>query len=183
MRPHCIRCPLEARLEVGAGLSRLPTMGVIPRGVPLLRRIRAGMNRSGNWWQLIRFCLVGGSCYLVNVGTFAVVVELVGVHYIAGAVIAYAVAITCSFFGHRIVTFRARYDRAHSQAWRFLWVYVPATLIGTGLLHLGVVAGLPEVGAQALVAGLVAPLTFTANKMWSFAPVWRPAEASDAPRP
>jgi putative flippase GtrA len=73
------------------------------------------------------------------------------------------------------VTFRARSERARAQAARFVTVYVPATVLGTSLLHVGASAGLPEVAAQALSAGIAAPLSFTANKMWSFAPVLAPA--------
>jgi putative flippase GtrA len=158
-------------------------MGLAPVELPLVGRIRRGLSRSGNWWQLVRFCVVGGSCYVINVGTFAVAVELLGLHYLVAAGLAYTCAITASFFGHRIVTFRARYDRIPGQALRFIMVYLPATLLGTGLLHLGVSAGLPEVGAQALAAGIAAPLSFTANKMWSFAPAWVRAEASQAQAP
>lgn len=154
--------------QAGADWTRLHKVGVLTRGVPLLRRIRAGLNRAGNWWQLIRFCLVGGSCYVVNVGTFAVAVELLGVHYLIGSVLAYAVAITYGFFAHRVITFRARQDKARAQAPRFVAIYLPATVLGTGLLHLGVVAGLPEVTAQAVSGAVLAPLTFAANKMWSF---------------
>jgi putative flippase GtrA len=157
---------------------RSSEMGFVLRGSPL-PRIRAGLTRTRNLWQLIRFCLVGGSCYVINVATFAVAVEVAGVHYLAGAALAYACAVTSSFFGHRILTFRARHDKAPAQALRFVSVYLPTTFLGTGLLQLGVSAGVPEVAAQALSAGIAAPLSFTANKMWSFAPALMHAEAQE----
>ena len=138
--------------------------------LPLLDRLSAGLGRSHNWWQLVRFVLVGGSCYVVNVATFAIAVELLGFHYLGAAALAFVCAVTSSFFGHRILTFRAIDQRAGKQAPRFILVYLPAAVFAAGLLQLGVMSGLPEVAAQALSMAVAAPISFVANKMWSFAP-------------
>jgi putative flippase GtrA len=147
----------------------------------LVRRLGAGAGRSDNWWQLVRFCAVGATCYVINVGTFVVALEALDLHYLVAAGIAYVVAITSGFFGHRIITFRARDEKVPRQALRFVSVYLPATLLGTALLHAGVSAGIDEVVSQALSAGIAAPLSFMANKMWSFGPGLRGSEASGLP--
>ena len=132
--------------------------------------MRAGLGRPHNWWQLVRFGLVGGSCYAINIATFAIAVELLGFHHLTAAALAFVCAVTSSFFGHRTLTFRAKGERISTQAPRFISVYLPAAVLGAGLLQLGVIGGLPEVAAQALAMAVAAPLSFAANKMWSFAP-------------
>jgi putative flippase GtrA len=136
----------------------------------LVDRLTAGLGRSHNWFQLIRFGMIGGTCYAVNVGTFAIAVELLDFHYLAAATMAFVCAVTSSFFGHRVVTFRAVDQRILRQAPRFISVYLPAAVFAAGVLQLGVMSGLPEVGAQALSMAIAAPLSFVANKVWSFAP-------------
>jgi putative flippase GtrA len=43
-------------------------------------------------------------------------------------------------------------------------------VLAAAILQVGVMSGLPEVGAQALAMAIAAPLSFVANKVWSFAP-------------
>jgi putative flippase GtrA len=132
-------------------------------------RVRAGLTRRANWFQLTRFLLVGGSCYLINLATFALAVEVAGLQHLVGATIAFLVSVTAAFFGHRGVTFRATHVRILPQALRFISVYVPGGLLAAGILQLGVVLGLHEVIAQGISQALVVPVNFTANKIWSFA--------------
>jgi putative flippase GtrA len=68
------------------------------------------------------------------------------------------------------VTFRAVDQRALTQAPRFISVYLPGAVLAAAILQVGVMGGLPEVGAQALSMAIAAPLSFVANKVWSFAP-------------
>jgi putative flippase GtrA len=121
--------------------------------------------------QIVKFVLVGGTSYLVNLVAFTIAVEGFGVHHLAGAAVAFVCAVANSFFGHRHWTFRAHEQHVVRQAVRFILVCLPAAIIAAGLLQLGVTAGLPEVVAQALAVAMAAPVSFTFYKLWSFAPL------------
>jgi putative flippase GtrA len=132
-------------------------------------RVRAGLRRPHNWVQLMKFCAVGGSGYLVNLSVFALCFEVLGLHYLVAATAAFLVAVTNNFWWNRHWTFKARSGRAHFQAARFLTVSVAAFLFAAGVLELLVsVAGLPELASQAISIVAATPLNFIGNKMWSF---------------
>ena len=133
-------------------------------------RVRAGLRRPHNWFQLLKFCAVGASGYAVNLAVFWVCVELVGVHYLVAATFAFVVAVTNNFWWNRHWTFKARSGAARFQAPRFFAVSILAFLVAAAVLELLVsVAGLPEVAAQAIAIVVATPLNFIGNKMWSFA--------------
>jgi putative flippase GtrA len=132
-------------------------------------RVRAGLRRPHNWVQLIKFCAVGASGYVVNLTVFALCVEVVGLHHLAAATAAFVVAVTNNFWWNRFWTFRVRRGRAGFQAARFFTVSVVAFLFAASVLELLVsVAGLPKLAAQAISIVAATPLNFIGNKMWSF---------------
>jgi putative flippase GtrA len=137
---------------------------------PIHVRVRAGMRKSKNWRELIKFCIVGGSGYAVNLFVFWVAVERLSLHHIAGATLAFVAGVTNNFWWNRHWTFRAGAGRPESQATRFFAVSVVAFLFALGVLELLVtVAGMPELPAQAISIVVATPLNFIGNKMWSFA--------------
>jgi dolichol-phosphate mannosyltransferase len=132
-------------------------------------RVRAGLRRSHNWVQFLKFCAVGGSGYVVNLCVFALSVHALDLHHLAGATVAFAVAVMNNFFWNRHWTFRARSGHAGFQAARFFAVSVVAFLFAAVILELLVsAAGLDEVLAQAISIVAATPLNFIGNKMWSF---------------
>jgi len=132
-------------------------------------RVRHGLRRPHNWVQLVKFCAVGGSGYVVNLAVFTAAVELAGVHYLVAATLAFVVAVLNNFWWNRHWTFGAREGHAGFQAARFFTVSVVAFVFAAGVLELLVsVAGLPEVLAQAISIVAATPLNFVGNKMWSF---------------
>ena len=133
-------------------------------------RVRAGLRRPHNWLQLVKFCLVGGSGYVVNLSVFAICVKLLDLHHLAAATVAFAVAVTNNFWWNRHWTFRVGRGSAGFQAPRFFAVSIGAFLFAAALLELLVsAAGLPELPAQAIAVIAATPLNFIGNKMWSFA--------------
>jgi putative flippase GtrA len=133
-------------------------------------RVRAGLRRPHNWVQLLKFCAVGASGYAVNLAVFYVCVELLGLHHLVGATVAFIIAVTNNFWWNRHWTFRARSGRAGFQAARFFTVSITAFLFAASVLELLVsVAGMPELAAQAISIAVATPLNFIGNKMWSFA--------------
>ena len=123
--------------------------------VPLRSRVGHGMRRPANWLELVRFGLVGGSGYVVNLAVFTLLVH--------GAV-------ANNFLWNRRWTFRGHTERAHRQAVRFLVVSVAAFVVNLIVLEILVTgAGLPEVPAQAIAIAAATPLSFLGNKLWTFA--------------
>ncbi|MET0206333.1 MAG: GtrA family protein [Thermoleophilaceae bacterium] len=144
-----------------------PVVAERPHAIHL--RVRAGLRKPHNWMQLIKFCAVGASGYLVNLSVFALCVEVLDVHHLVAATAAFVVAVTNNFWWNRHWTFRARGGHAGFQAARFFTVSVAAFLFAALVLELLVsVAELPELPSQAIAVVVATPLNFIGNKMWSF---------------
>ncbi len=132
-------------------------------------RLLHGMRRPANWLQLVRFGLVGGIGFIVNLAVYAFFVHVVGVDYRVAAVAAWLTAVLNNFVLNRHWTFDARDGIARFQAVRFLIVSLVAFGVSLIILTLLVEsAGLSKVPAQALAVGASTPLNFLGNKLWSF---------------
>ena len=132
-------------------------------------RVRAGLRKPHNWMQLMKFCAVGASGYVVNLSVFALCVEVLGLHHLAAATAAFVVAVLNNFWWNRHWTFRARGGHAGFQAVRFFAVSVGAFLVAASVLELLVsVVGLPKLPSQAIAIVVATPFNFIGNKMWSF---------------
>ncbi|MGH2987711.1 MAG: GtrA family protein [Solirubrobacterales bacterium] len=142
---------------------------IADRAWGLVRRVHLGTRRPANWMQLVKFGLVGGSGYVVNLLVFAVLAELVGVHHIPAAVGAFCVAVSNNFLLNRHWTFRAGHGHAGFQAARFFAVSLIGLAFNLVVLELLVtVAELPELPAQALAVAAAMPVNFIGNKLWTF---------------
>ena len=85
----------------------------------------AGAARSrDSWLQLLKFGVVGGSGYLINLGVFAFLSGNLGVYHAVAAIGAFCVAVTSNFLWNRYWTFGPGEGLAHLQAARFLAVSV-----------------------------------------------------------
>src|SRR6202041_501881 len=132
-------------------------------------RILHGLRRPANWLQLVRFALVGGTGFVVNILVYTLLVHPLGFDYRAASVLAWLVAVLNNFVLNRHWTFDAREGRARFQAIRFLVVSLVAEVFSLLLLTLLVEdAGLAKVSAQALAVAASMPLNFLGNKLWSF---------------
>ena len=132
-------------------------------------RIRHGLRRRGNWLQLVKFCVVGGSGYAVNLCVFALAVKGLGVHHLTGATAAFVVAVTNNFWWNRHWTFAAGGGCPRFQAPRFFAVSILAFLFAASILELLVTSlGVPPLLGQAVSIVMATPLNFVGNKMWSF---------------
>jgi dolichol-phosphate mannosyltransferase len=132
-------------------------------------RVRHGLRRPHNWYQLVKFCVVGGSGYVVNLCVFTACVALLDMHHLAAATVAFVVAVANNFWWNRHWTFGATGGRKRFQAARFFAVSVLAFLFAAAILELLVSNGMQEILAQAISIVAATPLNFVGNKMWSFA--------------
>jgi putative flippase GtrA len=141
-------------------------------------RLLHGMRRPANWLQLVRFGLVGGTGFVVNVGVYALCVHALGIDYRVAFVLAWMVAVSNNFLLNRHWTFDAAAGSVRFQAVRFFAVSVVAALFGFVLLTVLVEsAGMAKVPAEALAVAASTPLNFIGNKLWSF------RSSSHRPRP
>ena len=133
-------------------------------------RVRAGLRKRANWEQLVKFCLVGATGYIVNLGVFSALVLVLGLHYIPAAICSFLVAVTNNYTWNRLWTFRSQRGHVGYQGMRFLVISTVALVANLAVLHGLVTAGLAEVFAQAIAIVLVTPVNFVGNKLWSFGP-------------
>jgi len=133
-------------------------------------RLGAAARRPASWWQLIKFGLVGGSGYLINLGVFALLSDNFGVYHMIAAIAAFCVAVSSNFFWNRHWTFAAGHGHAGFQAARFFAVSVAALLINLAVLE-ALVEGtsLGDISAQAIAVAVAMPFNFLGNKLWTFA--------------
>ena len=134
----------------------------------MLRAPNIRAARRSDWTQLLRFCVVGASGYLVNLVVFSLLVHAAGLHYILAAVGAFAVAWTNNFVLNKFWTFRRHELSAVQQGARYLAVSLVALALNLVVLELLVSAGSPEVPAQAVAIAVVMPVNFLLNRRWSF---------------
>jgi len=133
-------------------------------------RAAAAARRPASWLQLLKFGLVGGSGYLVNLGVFALLSGTLGIHHIAAAIGAFCVAVSSNFFWNRHWTFAAGHGHAGFQAARFFAVSIAALAINLVVLEVLVSsAGLGELSSQAIAVAVAMPFNFLGNKLWTFA--------------
>ncbi len=118
---------------------------------------------------LVKFAVVGGSGYVVNLVAFAGA-EALGANHVLAATIAFLVAVANNFHWNRRWTFNAVGKEAiHRQARRFLIVSVTSFLFSLAMLELLVHGGVKPIIAQAISIALPMPFAFVANRVWTFA--------------
>lgn len=134
----------------------------------LAYRIGAAARRPASWIQLLKFGLVGGVGYLVNLAVFALLTGL-GVHHVIAAIGAFCVAVTNNFLLNRYWTFEPGEGPAHFQAARFFTVSLASLGLNIAVLELLIshhVTG--ELAAQAIAVAVAMPFNFLGNKLWTF---------------
>lgn len=133
-------------------------------------RIGAAARRPASWWQLLKFGIVGGSGYLINLAVFALLVGALDVHHLAAAIGAFCVAVTSNFLWNRYWTFDPGEGPAHFQAARFFAVSLAALGLNLVVLELLLAGGgIGELTAQAIAVAVAMPFNFLGNKLWTFA--------------
>jgi dolichol-phosphate mannosyltransferase len=125
------------------------------------------LRRTANWLQLLSFCAVGASGYVVNLAVYSALLAA-GSGFVAGAVGAFAVAVGNNYTLNRLVTFRKQRAAVAIQGARYLSVSLFVLAVNLLLLTFLVWGGLGEVWAQAAAIVLVTPMSFLGNKLWSF---------------
>ena len=134
----------------------------------MLRAPNIRAAKRSDWHQLLRFCVVGASGYLVNLIVFSLLVHAAGWHYLVAGVGAFVVAWTNNFVLNKFWTFQRHGLSTTQQGARYLAVSLVALGLNLIVLELLVSAGSPEVPAQAVAIASVMPVNFLLNRRWSF---------------
>jgi dolichol-phosphate mannosyltransferase len=133
-------------------------------------RLGAAARRPASWWQLLKFGLVGGSGYVINLAVFALLSSELGVHHAPAALGAFCVAVSSNFLWNRHWTFAAADGHAGFQAARFFAVSIAAFLVNLIALEaLLLSSSLGALPAQAIAVAIAMPFNFLGNKLWTFA--------------
>ena len=137
--------------------------------LPFHHRVRLGVRKPKNWFQLGRFVAVGASGYVVNLIVFAACVHALGINYKIAAVIAFAVSVINNFWWNRHWTFGAKAEHPVQQGVKFFAV----SLVTFGFSYAVLVSlvdgtGMAKVVAQAISIAAGTPLSFVGQKLWSF---------------
>jgi putative flippase GtrA len=132
-------------------------------------RVGAAARRPDSWWQLLKFGIVGGSGYLINLAVFAILAGL-DVHHTIAAIGAFCVAVTSNFLWNRYWTFAPGDGSAGFQAARFFAVSLASLGLNLIVLEALVSGGtVGELAAQAIAVAVAMPFNFLGNKLWTFA--------------
>ena len=133
-------------------------------------RVGAAARRPASWWQLLKFGIVGGSGYLINLAVFAVLAGPLDLHHTVAAIGAFCVAVTSNFLWNRYWTFDPGDGSAGFQAARFFAVSIAALGLNLVVLELLLAGGgIGELTAQAIAVAIAMPFNFLGNKLWTFA--------------
>ncbi len=117
--------------------------------------------------QVLRYCAVGGTGYVVNLLAFLVADRWMT--YTLAFSLAFVLAATSNFVWNRTWTFRVRHGVPHHQYVRFLTVSAMALCLDLAVLRALVEAGgMAKVSAAALAILVATPVSFLGNKLWTF---------------
>lgn len=141
-----------------------------------LRHVLSLMRRSGELSRFIKFCLVGLSGVVVNMGLLWLLTELAGLHYLISNAISIEASILSNFFLNNFFTFSDRNQSGTQALLGRLLRFNLVSLVGLGI-NLGIVAGLTEgLGLYYMLSNLVGIAVamlwnYLANNWWTWA--WR----------
>jgi putative flippase GtrA len=131
------------------------------------RRFHIGLRRPDNWIELLRYCTVGASGYIVNLVVFKIALDYMP--YLVAFTVAFIIAATSNFVWNRLWAFRVTHGVPHHQYARFLTVSLVALVFDLcTLAFLVEEVGMAKLPAAAIAIVIATPVSFLGNKLWSF---------------
>jgi putative flippase GtrA len=118
--------------------------------------------------QVVRYVLVGILGYAVQILSFAVLRHGLGLAALLAGFLAGVVALVHNFLWNRYWTFRARAGAMGRQAASFSVISAVLFAAQLGVLKLLLVAGAPDVIAEAVSVIAVVPVNFIAQRRFTF---------------
>jgi putative flippase GtrA len=132
----------------GSRTARPPTLGAVQPALTIRRLVK----------ELSAFGVVGGVCFLIDVGLFQLLYAHVGLGAVTSKFLATTVSMTAAYVGHRYWSFSHRSRPGLRQEYvRFLAINVVTLLMGLGIVA-AVRYGLDPEGALVLQIANVASI-------------------------
>jgi putative flippase GtrA len=119
----------------------------------------------------LKYLMVGAFCALVNLMIQYTAVQLLGLHYIGGILLAFTVLVPLSFFIHKNVTFRTdgKFSWRRFALYAMQWIVV----LGINIVLLALFVDLlhmPFSPAMILVTGISTVLSYGYSRHYVFQP-------------
>jgi putative flippase GtrA len=134
-------------------------------------RVWHGIRTPANWLQLIRFGVVGGSGFVLNLVLYAIFVHAMSIDFHVAAVLSWTLSAANNFVLNRHWTFDGKHEKARAiqhQGIRFMLVSLVALGVDLLILDALVGGGMAKVPAEAIAVAGSMPLNFLGNKLWTF---------------
>lgn len=128
------------------------------------------MRKKEDLIQFLKFIIIGVINTFVNLFVFYVFMEIIGVYYMASAVIAFMFAVTNSFILNKTWTFQEHLGyKTSSKYFKFIIISIIALIFNLILLYVLVeyFAVSPMI-AQISGVFLNLLINFSGNKLWTF---------------
>ena len=133
----------------------------------IAHRTVSALKRRHNWIQLLKFGVVGGLGYCLNLAVYALLLGPLGAHM--AAAVSWVVAAANNYWWNRVWTFSHAKGHFAYQGLRFFAVSAAALVANQIWLFIFIDGlGMDKLLAQAISIALVVPLNFVGNKLWSF---------------
>ena len=133
--------------------------------VDYLKHVYSLMKRKGELWRFLKFCVVGLSGVLVNMGLLWLLTELAGLFYLLSAAISIETSIISNFIFNNYFTFRDRRSPGVKSFLNRLVKFNLVSLAGLGI-NMGVLWLLTEVfGLYYLLSNLCGIVVAT---LWNY---------------
>lgn len=140
-----------------------------------------GLDSRVDPWRAVRaaeFSAIGAIGTVVNMAVFAIMTLLFSTHYLTAGVVAFLVAVNWNFVGNWLITFNRPREDILGQYKRFHLVSIGGFVIYTVTLSGLVIAGAPELVANAVAILAGALLNFVGSDDYAFST--NSSESTDA---
>jgi dolichol-phosphate mannosyltransferase len=87
------------------------------------------------WQQFFKFCVVGTTGAIIDIGGLYILVEFLGVHYLIAATISFTVAVINNYFLNKHWTFKNKSKEHAKQFVGFLLVSIVGLLINLAVMY------------------------------------------------
>lgn len=82
---------------------------------------------SNRFWEIFRFVLVGGTCFLIEYGLLYALTEFAGLHYLWSSAIAFVVSLLINYWMCVAIVFQGAGKQSFSQRLLFIGSSIAAS--------------------------------------------------------
>ncbi len=162
---RCLETPIIFQKRQG-GRSKM-TAGIAREALVNVWRLRwSGLSAGAK--KFLKFCLVGASGSIIDLGLLTLLVEVGGLNVLVANACSFTASATNNFVWNKTWTFRNRDRRYFSQFSKFFLVSVGGLFLSTVFLALFVSLSFWYVFAKLMTVVIVVVWNFFLNNFWTF---------------